>query len=167
MSKRINKQSIRIRTVKKLLIDAHEVIKSADGSKPQLSRQYLQAVAHMRVGITIVADMLYKHAKNEDSIDDDLLSTANMVCTDGDINQHKTGPGIFLLKQIIRQHGTDCLHRLAYEAPTRWVLPTHLHLFDEVGSTDRSLKIVTSHCAEVWGDSRDDYSIALHHLLYM
>ena len=106
----------------------------------------------MRVGITIVADMLYKHAKNEDSIDDDLLRNANNVCTDGDINQHKTGPGIFLLKQIVRQHGTDCLHRLAYEAPTRWVLPAHLHLFDEVGSTDWSLKIVTAHCAEVWAD---------------
>lgn len=119
-------------------MDTHEVIKRAGGSKPQLSFEYLQAVADMRVCITIFADMLYKHAKNND---DRLLERAKTVCTDQDINQLETGPRIFLLKQIIRQYGTDCLHSLAYEEPTQWVLPTHQHLFDEVGSTDRTLKL--------------------------
>ncbi len=96
--------------------------------KPQLP--YLKAVAMVRCILVIVSDTLARLVSNN-QLEDDLSSDENRLvelveklCCDARVNSDDVGPSIFLLRQIYKRFGSDCLKALAKNYT--WVLPKHL-----------------------------------------
>ena len=100
--------------------------------KPQVSLQYLQSVAGVRFGLSVAAELL----KNGHTNNRLLLITRNL-CLDSRVNiidptgkVDTTGPVLYLLRQLIRQFGQDCLKTVSEAHP--WVVPEELRVGEEV-----------------------------------
>ena len=101
-----------------------------------LSVLYLEKVAHIRYGLSVVAETLHGQVTMDEEpiIAPDLMQIAQRICTDRTINvcgqTECTGPSVFLLKLIVRQYGTACLEKITVNHP--WVVPDVLHNKDQV-----------------------------------
>ena len=63
------------------------------------------------------------------------LQAAKGCCEDQVINVEDAGPGIFLVKQIVRQYGMTFLMNLISDRAMEWVVPVHLRRSEEVRYT--------------------------------
>ena len=131
-------------TVRKSLSDhlSHEVAEILEESylslehtcadESMVSLQYLQSVAGVRFGLSVVAEQL----KNG-HVDDRLLRITHDLCVDHRVNVvdpsgrvDTTGPVLYLLKLLIRQFGYPCLKAVSEAHP--WVVPEELRRGEEV-----------------------------------
>ena len=60
------------------------------------------------------------------------LQAAKGCCEDEIVNVEDAGPGIFLVKQIVRQYGMTFLMNLISDHSMEWVVPVHLRRSKEV-----------------------------------
>ncbi len=107
-------------------------------ANPVVSIPFLEAIAGIRFAIMETANLLHSQI-DEDNFDPlqlDLLELAEEVCTDPVINTTDfnisgvdcvdcVGPGIYLLKLLVRQYGFMCLKEVSVRHP--WVIPEGLH----------------------------------------
>lgn len=97
--------------------------------KPKL--EYLEAVAMTRCILVVASDILADLVSPDGEVKDDLTQEKNRlmefvkkVCCEATINTLDAGPGVFLLRQIFKRSGSDCLKALARFFP--WILPKDL-----------------------------------------
>ena len=96
----------------------------------ELSVSYLEKVAHMRFGLSVVAEILRREVTTDEEpiVARRLMPIANKICSDATINvfdQHIcTGPSVFLVKLIVRHYGIACLEKIVANHP--WVVPEAL-----------------------------------------
>ncbi len=113
---------------------SHKVFRDFKAN-PIVSIPYLEAIAGIRFAIMETANLLHSQI-NEDIFDPlqlDLLELAEEVCTDPVINTTDfnisgvdcVGPGIYLLKLLVRQYGFTCLKEVSVRHP--WVIPEGLN----------------------------------------
>lgn len=99
------------------------------------SLNYLEGIAHIRFGLSVVAEVLYQQQHDIHIVN--LMHTAKDVCTDPAINYTDesgnvdvTGPVLYLLKQLFRRFGRTCLLNAVKDH--RWIIPENLRTEDEV-----------------------------------
>ena len=99
----------------------------------EISLGYIEGVAKVRFALSVVAEQFHKRITMKPA----LLHAVRTVCTDPSINHigdtgqsDTTGPGLYLLKLIVRQFGFPCLTEVYMEHP--WVVPHELKTADEV-----------------------------------
>ena len=110
------------------------LVEHTHANEPQVSLQYLQSVAGVRFGLSVVAEQL-----RNGRVDDRLLRVTTDLCVDHRVNVidptgrvDTTGPVLYLLKLLIRQFGYPCLKAVC-EAH-HWVVPEDLRRGDEVSA---------------------------------
>ena len=104
-----------------------------------INLDYLEGVSLLRYSLTVVAELIYYQYSNKESEritythqSQLLLDMARKFCSEFDINEDNTGPGVFLVKQIARQYGVAFLTHLTSEANMQWVIPHNLRHSDDV-----------------------------------
>ena len=101
-----------------------------------LSVSYLEKVAHMRYGLSVVAEIFSREVTVDEKpiIARRLMQIALKICTDKTVNVFDesgcTGPCIFLVKLIVRQYGVACLDKIVEKHP--WVVPEVLRNVGQV-----------------------------------
>ncbi len=118
-----------------ILKRSHRVFRDFKAN-PVVSIPYLEAIAGIRFSMTETANLLHSQIieDNFDSLQLDLLELAEEVCTDPVINTTDfnisavdcVGPGIYLLKLLVRQYGFTCLKEVSVRHP--WLIPEGLHM---------------------------------------
>jgi len=109
-------------------------------SHGKISLGYIEGVAKVRFALSVVAEQFHNHVILKPA----LLHAVRTVCTDPSINHFDdtgetdtTGPGLYLLKLIVRQFGFPCLTEVSVEHP--WVVPHELKKAHEVTILTHSL----------------------------
>lgn len=103
-----------------------------------INLEYLEGVSLLRYSLTVVAELIYYQYSNKESEritythQSQLLDMARKCCSEFDINEDDTGPGVFLVKQIARRYGVAFLTHLTSEANMQWVIPHNLRHSDDV-----------------------------------
>lgn len=105
--------------------------------------EYLEGVAKVRFALSVVAELLNlsdpTRSQEERVLVVELFQQAKVVCTDPNINtivtsaagQNDTvGPGIYLIKLLVRQYGLSCLQKASKEHS--WIVPEQLRKTGEV-----------------------------------
>ena len=103
----------------------------------EISLDYLEGVAKLRYGLLVAAELLHAQLENKEqrahTHDAQLLiEIAKECCISIQINSDSAGPGIFLVKQIVRQYGMAFLVNLTSDKSKEWVVPVHLRRAEEV-----------------------------------
>ena len=117
-----------------ILKDGHHFLQLyTNYSHGKISLGYIEGVAKVRFALSVVAEMFHKYVTMKPA----LLHAVRSVCTDPSINHigdtgqsDTTGPGLYLLKLIVRRYGFPCLKEVSVEHP--WVVPHELKKADEV-----------------------------------
>ena len=116
------------------LEEGHQALQlHTNPSHGEISLGYIEGVAKVRFALSVVAEQFHKHVTMKPA----LLHAVRSVCTDPSINHigdtgqsDTTGPGLYLLKLIVRRYGFPCLKEVSVEHP--WVVPHELKKADEV-----------------------------------
>ena len=101
-----------------------------------VSVSYLEKVAHMRYGLSVVAEILRRQVTvdEEPVVAHHLMQIANKICTDRTLNDFDpsvcAGPSVFLVRLIVRQYGIGYLEKIIPNHP--WVMPEILQNEDQV-----------------------------------
>ncbi len=142
----------KLHSILNILKRSHRVFQDFKAN-PIVSIPYLEAIAGIRFTIMEIANLLHSQI-NEDNFDPlqlDLLELAKEVCTDPVINTTDfnisgvdcVGPGIYLLKLLVRQYGFTCLKEVSVRHP--WVIPEGLNTaevsFAKITSSKRHCNI--------------------------
>ena len=116
-----------------LLRDGYKVLKSSEHKSSAVTFEYLEAVAKIRYVCFSVAKLRLEMTNDCGTQSDStrLMNQLQQVCQDASINTIDIGPGIFLVKQIARQHDPRLLDKLSMEK-AKWVVPECLRLNDKV-----------------------------------
>ena len=116
-----------------LLRDGYKVLKSSEHKSSAVTFEYLEAVAKIRYVCFSVAKLRLEMTNDCGTQSDStrLMNQLQHVCQDASINTIDIGPGIFLVKQIARQHDPRLLDKLSMEK-AKWVIPECLRLNDKV-----------------------------------
>lgn len=111
-----------------MLHNAHKEM--CDQQEPSIggfSLSYLEAVALLRFGLSVIAKVLHSLVAQDEEqiIAPQSLQVARDACLDKRINTCNqsfcTGPAIYLVRQLIRQYGATTFDRIVVNNP--WVLP--------------------------------------------
>ena len=104
--------------------------------------QYLEGIAKLRYAIVIVVELLYcqhgastREGRNQGYYTHEtqlLLDVTKRCCINDIINTDNSGPGVFLVKQLARQHGISFLTNLTSDQTMQWIVPHHLQRSNEV-----------------------------------
>ena len=104
-----------------------------------ISLEYLEGVSMLRFSLTVTAELIHYQYSNNDTEgitythhSQLLLNEAKKYCSDDDINEDDTGPGVFLVKQLAKQYGVTFLTNLTSDATMQWVVPRSLRQSDHV-----------------------------------
>ena len=91
----------------------------------------------MRFAKFVVAELLHCQFEGKGKTHDAqlILQAAKSCCEDQIVNVEDAGPGIFLVKQIVRQYGMTFLMNLISDRSMEWVVPVHLRRSEEVRNT--------------------------------
>lgn len=107
-----------------------------------LSLSYLEGIAKVRFGISVVAEVLHQRLTEETLVTHGaaaniLVNIAHRLIADRTVNHidstgktDTSGPCIFLLKLLFRQYGSECMWRTAETCD--WILPPELHQSEDV-----------------------------------
>ncbi len=135
-----------------LLTQGHQALQLKAEDRTSLL-EYLEGVAQVRYALSVVAELLDKKTIEGASTSalqypeqlgvfaNQLLTTARDACCDTAVNHIDTlgcidtaGPAVYLLKLLVRHHGTHCLQKII-STPTldcSWVVPHELQKSEEV-----------------------------------
>ena len=94
----------------------------------------------MRFAKFVVAELLHCQLEDRGKVQytheaELFLQAAKSCCVDQIVNVEDAGPGIFLVKQIVRQYGMTFLMNLISDHSMEWVVPVHLRRSEEVRYT--------------------------------
>ena len=121
---------MKFKHVKKICKEAFQPL-SLNSDKPfEMNADTLEAVAKERYALKLVADYMFKCFIEGDSsyiLDYDaqrelmsLLESARRFCVEGS----SPTPQLYLLKQLVRLYGFDCIRTLGGYQELHWVLPS-------------------------------------------
>ena len=93
----------------------------------------------LRYSLTVIAELIYYQYSNEEREGTTytlntqlLLDMAKKCCTERNLNENDTGPGVFLVKQLVKQYGVAFLTNLTSDDTMQWVVPQNLRQSDHV-----------------------------------
>ena len=115
-----------------------------DGSEGMVSHSfptlpYLEAVAKLRYSLSVVAELLHTqltagrgeggHCHTHDA--HLLIEETKQCCSVPQLNQEEAGPGVYLVKLLMRRYGPSFLSTLTSDPALQWVVPEHLRQSDD------------------------------------
>ena len=100
---------------------------------------YLEAVAKLRYSLSVVAELLHTqltagrgeggHCHTHDA--HLLIEETKQCCSTPQLNQEEAGPGVYLVKLLMRRYGPSFLSTLTSDPALQWVVPEHLRQSDD------------------------------------
>ena len=118
--------------LQKLLTEGCDVLRGSGtaGNADFITFNYLEAVAKIRFVCYCVTKSLLKIHSRLQTEDDKswnfLMESLKSACVDPELNAEDIGPGVYLVKQLARQHNESFLHTVAEKEKTMWVIPKNL-----------------------------------------
>ena len=100
---------------------------------------YLEAVAKLRYSLSVVAELLHTQLTAERGEGGHyhtheahlLIEETKQCCSIPQLNQEEAGPGVYLVKLLMRQYGPSFLTTLTSDPALQWVVPKHLRQCDD------------------------------------
>lgn len=105
-----------------------------------LTLEYLKVVSEVRFALFVVSELLHEQsndgAKKVDYLHNHaaqaLTDIAMQYCTNDRMIDKESGPAMYLVKLLVRQHGLSFITGLAANRDKEWVVPLHLRKSEEV-----------------------------------
>ena len=123
-----SKLTVKLKHAKKICEEAFKALSVNSDKSFEMSADTLEAVAKGRYVLNLVADYVFKYFIEGDSSYRDLdvrrelmslLESARRLCVEGS----SSTPQLYLLKQLVRLYGFDCVRTLGGYQELEWVLP--------------------------------------------
>ena len=124
-----SKLTVRLKHVKKICDEAFKALTPNEEDFFEINANALEGVAKGRYVLSLVADTLYKwfiegHSSYTKDLDVEreagcLLDSARKLCMEGP----STTPQLYLLKQLVRRYGFDCVRTMGGYKELEWILP--------------------------------------------
>ena len=123
-----SKLTVKFKHAKKICEEAFKALSVNSDKSFEMSADTLEAVAKGRYVLKLVADYMFKCFIEGDSSYRDLdarrelmslLESARCFCVEGS----SSTPQLYLLKQLVRLYGFDCVRTLGGYQELEWVLP--------------------------------------------
>ena len=123
-----SKLTVKFKHAKKICEEAFKTLSVNSDKSFEMSADTLEAVAKGRYVLKLVADYMFKCFIEGDSSYRDLdarrelmslLESARCFCVEGS----SSTPQLYLLKQLVRLYGFDCVRTLGGYQELEWVLP--------------------------------------------
>ena len=123
-----SKLTVKFKHAKKICEEAFKTLSVNSDKSFEMSADTLEAVAKGRYVLKLVADYMFKCFIEGDSSYRDfdaqrelmsLLESARRFCVEGS----SPTPQLYLLKQLVRLYGFDCVRTLGGYQELEWVLP--------------------------------------------
>ena len=124
-----SKLTVRLKYVKKNCDEAFKALTPSEEDSFEMNANALEGVAKGRYVLSLVADTLYKwFIEGDSSYTKDLdvereagclLDSAKQLCMEGP----STKPQLYLLKQLVRRFGFDCVRTMGGYEELEWILP--------------------------------------------
>ena len=129
-----SKLTVKLKHAKKICDEVFTAFKTEtvainDDGLFEMNASLLESVAKGRYVLTLVADYLYKffiEGGASNSVDLDakrelmsLLHSAKRLCIEGSSRT----PQLFLVKQLVRRYGFDCIRSLVGYQELEWIVP--------------------------------------------
>ena len=123
-----SKLTVKFKHAKKICEEAFKALSVNSDTSFEMSADTLEAVAKGRYVLKLVADYMFKCFIEGDSSYRDLdarrelmslLESARCFCVEGS----SSTPQLYLLKQLVRLYGFDCVRTLGGYQELEWVLP--------------------------------------------
>ena len=123
-----SKLTVKFKHAKKICEEAFKALSVNSDKSFEISADSLEAVAKGRYVLNLVADYMFKCFIEGDSSYRDLdarrelmslLESARCFCVEGS----SSTPQLYLLKQLVRLYGFDCVRTLGGYQELEWVLP--------------------------------------------
>ena len=123
-----SKLTVKLKHAKKTCEDSFTALRAGDEDSAEMSPLSLDGVAKGRYVLSLVVEFLYKlfiegdsrykdpDAKSEVKL---LLESAMKLCMD----VSSSTPQLYLLKQLVRRYGLDCVRTLGECEELDWILP--------------------------------------------
>ena len=123
-----SKLTVKFKHARKICEEAFKALSVNSDKSFEMSADNLEAVAKGRYVLNLVADYMFKCFIEGDSSYRDLdarrelmslLESARCFCVEGS----SSTPQLYLLKQLVRLYGFDCVRTLGGYQELEWVLP--------------------------------------------
>ena len=123
-----SKVTVRLKHAKKTCEEALTALRASDEDSAEMSALSLDGVAKGRYVLSLVAEYLYKLFIEGDNSYKDLdakrevmfsLESARKLC----MEVSSSTPQLYLLKQLVRRYGLDCVRTLGKYEELAWILP--------------------------------------------
>ena len=123
-----SKLTVKFKHAKKICEEAFKALSVNSDKSFEISADSLEAVAKGRYVLNLVADYMFKcFIEGNSSYRDldarrelmSLLESARCFCVEGS----SSTPQLYLLKQLVRLYGFDCVRTLGGYQELEWVLP--------------------------------------------
>ncbi|XP_022803330.1 E3 ubiquitin-protein ligase rnf213-alpha-like isoform X2 [Stylophora pistillata] len=144
------KLTLRLKHATKKCEEAVRDLTATDEDSAEMSDVSLEGVAKGRYSLSLVVELLYKLFIEGDSYKDEkdkrevtkLFESAKRLCK----GLSSSTPHLYLLKQLVRRHGLDCVRTLDEYEELEWILPLDARQQEEV-IQDRFLVHGDPYCA--------------------
>lgn len=124
-----SKLTVKLKHAKKICDEAFKTFAPNEEDSFEINANALEGVAKGRYVLSLVADTLYKWFIEGDSsytkdLDAEreaecLLGSARKLCIEGP----STTPQFYLLKELVRRYGFDCVRTMGRNKELEWILP--------------------------------------------
>ena len=123
-----SKLTVKLKHTKRICDETFEALTTSDEGSFEINANSLEGVAKGRYVLLLVADYLYKWFIEGDRSFNDLdvkrevmalLESARQLCVEGS----SSTPQLYLLKQLVRRYGFDCVRTLGGYKELEWILP--------------------------------------------
>ena len=124
-----SKLTVKLKHTKKICDEALKALAPNEEDSFEINANALEGVAKGRYVLTLVADTLYKwFVEGDSSYTKDLdvereagclLGSARKLCIEGP----STTPQFYLLKELVRRYGFDCVRTMGRYKELEWILP--------------------------------------------
>ena len=121
-----SKLTLKLKHAKRTCDEACKVLTVDDDGSFEMSANSLEGIAKGRYVLTLIADYLYKcYIEGDSSYSGDLdarrelgalLESAKRLCC-------SSTPQLYLVKQLVRRYGFDCVRTMGGYQELEWILP--------------------------------------------
>ena len=121
--------TVKLKYAKKMCNEAFEALTANEEDSFEINANALEGVAKGRYVLSLVADTLYTwFIEGDSSYTKDLdvereagclLGSARKLCMEGP----STTPQFYLLKELVRRYGFDCVRTMGRYRELEWILP--------------------------------------------
>lgn len=145
-----SKLTVKLKYAKKICDEAFKALTGSEEGSFEIDANALEGVAKGRYVLSLVADFLYKwFIEGDSSYTKDLdvereagclLGSARKLCMEGS----STTPQLYLLKQLVRRHGFDCVRTMGGCKELEWILPPEARQQVSKWATKNGTRILNS-----------------------